>query len=68
MKMIRNFVFVAFSIFVFVAPSRADSGQKIHLSDSVKAALIAGKPLQGSGVDQNTFANKPVLVTFFASW
>jgi|SaaInlV_150m_DNA_6_1039752.scaffolds.fasta_scaffold74982_1 hypothetical protein len=68
MKMIRNLFFVAFGIFVFVAPLRADSGQKIHLSDSVKAALMAGKPLQGSGVNQNTFANKPVLVTFFASW
>ncbi|MBT8004437.1 MAG: hypothetical protein HN578_16110 [Rhodospirillales bacterium] len=68
MKMIRNFVYVAFGIFVFVSPVRADSGQKIHLNESVKAALMAGKPLQGSGVNQNTFANKPVLVTFFASW
>ncbi len=70
MKLIRNLFFVAFGIFVFVAPLRADSGQKIYLSDSVKAALIAAKPVQGTsmGVDQNAFDGRPVLVSFFASW
>jgi large-conductance mechanosensitive channel len=68
MKMIRNFLFIAFCVFVFVAPVHADSGKKIHLSDSVKATLIAAKPVQGAGVKDEAFNGRPVLVTFFASW
>ncbi len=42
--------------------------EKISLSSAVKDRLIALKPLAGPRLDRTAFREKPVLVSFFASW
>lgn len=49
-----------------VTASQANQG--VQLTDGIKAALVAAKPVRGDAPDREMFNGKPVLVVFFASW
>jgi len=68
MKLLRTFYVLAFGAFLLLAAGPANAGESLRLSDTVKANLIAAKPVTGPGVDRALFDGKPLLVTFFASW
>ena len=46
--------------------SNANPG--VQLTDGIKSALAAAKPVRGDAVDREMFNGKPLLVVFFASW
>lgn len=68
MRIPRLFILAAFGASVLTAAPAAKANQDLRLTESVKAELMAAKPVRGKGVDRETFNGKPVLVVFFASW
>lgn len=68
MRITRLMLFAALGAFILFAAPRADAGPNLSLTNDVKAALMAAKPVRGLSVERAIFDGKPVLVTFFASW
>ena len=55
-------------LLLFFGAAQADAREGEQLTDGIKAALAAAKPVRGNAVDREMFNGKPVLVVFFASW
>ena len=47
---------------------QSNAKQGVQLTDGIKSALAAAKPVRGNAVDREMFNGKPLLVVFFASW
>ena len=50
------------------SPVSGQEGPQVKLSDDIKATLKALPLIQGAQIDDRTFDQKVVVVTFFASW
>lgn len=68
MKSIRALLLIAVGAFVISATQPAAANSNLSLTESVKAGLMAAKPVKGNAVDREMFNGKPILVVFFASW
>jgi cytochrome oxidase Cu insertion factor (SCO1/SenC/PrrC family) len=68
MRAAKPFLPVLAVLMLLVGNGTAHASQGVQLTDSVKAAIAAAKPVRGDAVTREMFNGKPVLVVFFASW
>ena len=68
MKMISATMILAFGALLLLAAPDAKAGPGLALTDSVKAGLVAMRPVRGQPVTPEFFDGKPLMVIFFASW
>jgi cytochrome oxidase Cu insertion factor (SCO1/SenC/PrrC family) len=68
MRAAKPFLPVLAVLMLLIASGPTSASQGVQLTDSVKAAIAAAKPVRGDAVTREMFNGKPVLVVFFASW
>jgi cytochrome oxidase Cu insertion factor (SCO1/SenC/PrrC family) len=68
MKLKNLLILVTLSAVMALSSAASKAGPGLSLSESVKAGLMTAQAVLGKKVGQETFDDKPVLVTFFASW
>ena len=64
----KRILFPFFLSLVLVTATQFEARADLRLTDSIKSALAAAKPVRGDRLDREMFDGKPLLVVFFASW
>ena len=64
----KRILFPFFLGLVLVATTQFEARAGLRLTDSIKSALAAAKPVRDDRLGREMFNGKPLLVVLFASW
>ena len=57
-----------FNIALISSVTGAETNKTLSLTQNIKDILIKSDPILGKNITKATFADIPILITFFASW